>query len=159
VKSPRISQLLTRKAIAAPAAALLLAYAGCAHAALGGLPEQFSDDGMSVVSSASSAASNYTVRDTALATGTRVREYVSGDGIVFALAWDGPVLPNLQALLGKYFDTMVSESAKTPRAGRSPLAINLPEVVINSGGHMRAFQGNAWIPAQLPPGFSADQVQ
>jgi hypothetical protein len=140
-------------------AALMLGYAGAAQAALGGLPEQFSDDGMTVVSSMSSTASNYVMRDTTLATGTHVREYVSGSGVVFALSWDGPVLPNLQALLGKYFDTMVSESAKTPRAGRSPLAINLPEVVINSGGHMRAFEGSAWIPADLPPGFGADQVQ
>jgi hypothetical protein len=139
--------------------ALLLAYAGFAHAALGGLAQQFSDDGMTAVSTASTTASNYVMRDTTLATGTHVREYLSGSGVVFALAWNGPVQPNLKALLGKYFDTMVSESAKTPRAGRSPLAINLPELVINSGGHMRAFEGSAWVPADLPPGFRTDQVQ
>ncbi len=139
--------------------ALLLAYAGISHAALGGLPEQFNTEGTTVVSSVSSAVSNYVTRDTMLATGTQVREYVSDSGVVFAVTWDGPILPDLKALLGKYFDTMVAESARIPRAGRSPVAINRPEVVINSGGHMRAFEGSAWIPAEFPAGFTADDVR
>ena len=139
--------------------ALLLTYAGVSHAALGGLPEQFNTEGTTVASSVSSAGSNYVTRDTTLATGTHVREYVSGSGVVFALTWDGPFLPDLKALLGKYFDTMVAESARLPRAGRSQMAINLPEVVINSGGHMRAFEGSAWIPAEFPAGFTADDVR
>ena len=139
--------------------ALLLAYAGVSHAALGGLPEQFNTEGATVASSVSSAGSNYVMRDTTLATGTHVREYVSGSGVVFAVTWDGPFLPDLKALLGKYFDTMGAESARVPRAGRSPMAINLPEVVINSGGHMRAFEGSAWIPAEFPTGFTADDVR
>ena len=139
--------------------ALLLAYAGVRHAALGGLPEQFNTEGATVVSSVSSAGSNYVMRDTTLATGTHVREYISGNGVVFAIAWDGPFLPDLKALLGKYFDAMVAESARLPRAGRSRMAVDSPEVVINSGGHMRAFEGSAWIPAEFPAGFTADDVR
>ena len=139
--------------------ALLLAYAGVSHAALGGLPEQFNTEGATVVSSVSSAGSNYVMRDTTLATGTHVREYISGNGVVFAIAWDGPFLPDLKALLGKYFDAMVAESARLPRAGRSRMAVDSPEVVINSGGHMRAFEGSAWIPAEFPAGFTADDVR
>jgi hypothetical protein len=139
--------------------ALMLAYADVGHAALGGLPEQFNTEGATVVSSVSSARWNYVVRDTTLAGGTQVREYISDGGIVFALTWDGPFLPDLKALLGKYFDIMVAESARTSRAGRSPMAINLPEVVINSGGHMRAFEGSAWIPAEFPAGFSVDDLR
>ena len=139
--------------------ALLLAYAGVSHAALGGLPEQFNTQGTTLVSSVSSAGPNYVMRDTTLATGTHVREYVSASGVVFAVTWDGPFLPDLKALLGKYFDTMGAESARVPRAGRSPMAINLPEVVINSGGHMRAFEGSAWIPAEFPAGFTAADVR
>jgi hypothetical protein len=69
------------------------------------------------------------------------------------------MLPNLKALLGKHIDAMVAESARTPRAGRAQLAVNEPEVVIHSGGHMRAFEGSAWIPALLPAGFTADDVR
>ena len=143
----------------APSAALLLAYAGASHAALGGVPEPFDTQGAMAAPSVTSTVSNYVTRDTTLATGTQVREYVSGSGVVFAVTWHGPVLPDLKALLGKYFDTMVAESARLPRAGRSPLAINRPEVVINSGGHMRAFEGSAWIPAEFPAGFTADDVR
>ena len=138
---------------------LLLAYAGVSYAALGGFPEPFNTEGTTVVSSVSSAGPNYVMRDTALATGTHVREYISDSGVVFAVTWDGPFLPDLKALLGKYFDSMVAESAAMPRAGRSPMAIDRPEVVINSSGHMRAFEGSAWIPAEFPAGFTADDVR
>ena len=138
--------------------ALLLAYAGASHAALGGAPEQF-DAPTTLAPSVSAAGTSYLRRDTTLATGTQVSEYVSQSGVVFAVTWDGPLLPDLKALLGKYFDTMVAESAKAPRAGRARLGVNLPEVVINSGGHMRAFEGSAWIPAQFPAGFSTGDVR
>lgn len=138
---------------------LLLAYAGAGHAALGGPPEQFTPENTTVAAKETSAGTRYTMRETALATGTVVREYVSDGGIVFALSWEGPVLPDLKALLGKYFDTMVSESARMPRAGRSQLTVNNQEVVIQSGGHMRAFEGGAWIPAAFPAGFTADDVR
>ncbi len=138
---------------------LLLAYAGAGHAALGGLPQQFDTRETTVAAGVTATGASYVTRDTTLASGTHVREYVAPDGRVFALTWNGPTLPDLKALLGKYFDTMAAESAKAPRAGRSSLGINLPEVVINSGGHMRAFAGNAWIPAELPAGFTAAELR
>jgi hypothetical protein len=138
--------------------ALLLAYASASHAALGGSPEQFGAGATTVAANVTSAGLKYLTRDTTLATGTRVSEYVSETGVVFAVTWEGPVLPDLKALLGKYFDTMLAESARAPRAGRSRIEVNLPEVVINSGGHMRAFEGSAWVPAEFPAGFSAGDV-
>ena len=139
--------------------ALLLACAGACHAALGGAPEQFGSAATTVAAEVSSAGANYQVRDTLLPTGTQVREYVSAGGLVFAVTWEGPLLPDLKALLGKYFDAMVAESASAPRAGRSRLRVNSPEVVIDSGGRMRAFEGSAWIPAQLPAGLGPDELR
>ena len=142
------------------ASILLLVHSGASHAALGGAPEQFDTQATTTVTSnVTGAGVSYTTRATTLAGGIHVREYVSTGDLVFAVAWDGPQLPDLKALLGNYFDTMVAESAKAPLAGRGALTIKLPEVVINSGGHMRAFYGNAWIPAQLPAGFTGDDVQ
>ena len=138
---------------------LLLAYAGLGHAALGGLPQQFDAASTVVESKLTPAGAAYVTRATTLVTGTVVREYLAASGAVFALTWDGPILPNLKALLGKYFDFMLAESARMPRAGRSHLGVNDPEVVIHSGGHMRAFEGSAWIPAQLPAGFSAADLR
>jgi hypothetical protein len=150
---------LSTACVAAFIAVLLFTCAGVSRAALGGSPERFDAVGATVVSSSSAASANYVTRDTTLSTGTHIREYVSNSGIVFAVVWDGPVLPDLKALLGEHFDTMVAESARMPRAGRSHLATDDPEVVIHSGGHMRAFEGNAWIPAAFPAGFTADDVR
>jgi hypothetical protein len=132
---------------------LLLVQSGVSSAVLGGSPDKFSPNGITVVSR---TALSYSVLDTTLATGTRVRQYVSASGVVFAVTWTGPFLPELQGLLGKYFDAMQAESARTTRAGRSHMAINHREVVINLGGHMRAFEGEAWIPAQMPADFTVD---
>ena len=137
-------------------ATLLLACASTAHAALGGFPEPFNSTDARAVSV---AAPNYVRRETTLPSGTQVREYISLTGIVFAVAWEGPVLPNLKSLLGKYFATLVAETTKVPKAGRSSVAIEQQEVFIYSGGRMRAFEGAAWIPAQLPAGFRADDVR
>ncbi len=139
-------------------AALLFAYAGVSLAALGGPPEQFAE-ATTAAARVTAAGTNYLTRDTTLASGTRVSEYVSAGGRVFAVTWEGPVLPDLKALLGNHFDALLAESARVPRAGRSRIAVNLPEVVINSGGHMRAFEGSAWIPADFPAGFSAGDLR
>lgn len=136
-------------------AALLLACPLAARAALGGAPEQFG----SSVPSVSATVANYVTRDTTLTGGTHVREYVSAKGIVFAVTWEGPFLPDLKALLGKYFAAMVAEASRMPKAGRSRIAMNGSEVVINSSGRMRAFEGSAWLPAEFPPGFTADDVR
>src|SRR5450631_740554 len=135
--------------------ALLTACPVVTQAALGGTPEQFE----SLVPSVSATYANYVMRDTTLATGTHVREYVSGKGIVFAVTWEGPFLPDLKALLGKHFASMVNDANRMPKAGRSRIAMSGSEVVINSGGHMRAFEGSAWLPAEFPPGFTADDVR
>jgi hypothetical protein len=139
--------------------ALLLAYAGAGHAALGGPPTPGSAQETTILSGATLTGSIYATYITTLASGTQVNEYVAAPGIVFAVSWSGPVLPDLKALLGKYFDTLVAEQARTPRAGRSHIGVDLPEVVIHSGGHMRAFEGSAWIPAELPAGFNADELR
>ena len=138
---------------------LLIAYAGACQAALGGAPEGFGGASTTAAANVTSTGANYIVRETTLATGTQVHEYVSPGGIVFAVTWAGPILPDLKALLGPYFDTMVAEAQTAPRAGRSRVRVNQPEVVINSGGHMRAYEGSAWIPAQLPAGLNPDDLR
>jgi hypothetical protein len=137
----------------------LLGCPGFGHAVLGGSPEPFDAESVALQPVVSIAAANTVRRETKLKSGTRVREYISSAGLVFAVAWDGPVQPNLKQLLGKYFDTLVAEAQRVPSAGRSSIAVERPEVVIQSSGRMRAFEGAAWIPAALPAGFSANDVR
>jgi uncharacterized iron-regulated protein len=142
------------------------------YAALGGAPSQFNatqstvkarslaavSAGASTTSTASSATT-YSVSESTLAGGTVVREYATSAGVVFAVSWTGPQMPDLRTLLGEHFATMSNEAAKTSKAGHSQLRVVNPEVVIVSGGHMRAYKGRAWIPAQLPAGFTAANIE
>lgn len=145
----------------------LLLPAGLAYAALGKAPSDFGaaqtprlTPHKLAAASATAAASGagYTVSETTLDNGTLVREYVAADGTVFAVGWNGPFMPDLRTLLGAHFDTMVQAAAQRPHAGHSQFALKQSDVVIESGGHMRAYAGRAWIPAQLPAGVATAEI-
>ena len=93
--------------------------------------------------------------------GTIVREFVSPDGNVFGVAWQGQFIPDFQQLFGKYFD-QYSEAAKAQKAsyvGRRPLNVQLPGLVIQMSGHMRAYSGRAFLPGMVPQGVAADSIR
>jgi hypothetical protein len=113
-------------------------------------------------SSASSVSSSYTVRETTLGNGTVVREYLATDGSVFGIAWRGPQMPDLNDLLGSYFPQYVAgvQAARAARGGgRGPVAVDQSSLVVRSGGHMGAFNGQAWLPQALPAGVSGSDIQ
>jgi len=101
----------------------------------------------------------YSLHSITTAQGVHVGEYVSRSGVVFAVCWDGPFLPDLRQLLGVHFVTFKSEVARTPHAGHSQVSIVRPEVVIQSTGHMRSFRGSAFIPAAVPAGLTLAQIR
>lgn len=101
----------------------------------------------------------YTVTQSTLDSGTIVREYADASGVVFAVSWKGPTLPDLRTLLGDKFSVMTSNAEKRPKAGHSQLAVSQPDVVIVSNGHMRAFAGQAWLPSALPAGFDTTSIE
>jgi hypothetical protein len=100
----------------------------------------------------------YSLHETRLDSGTLVREYVSAKGIVFAVTWQGPFLPDLRRLLGRHFGTYADAARNNP-AGLGPLQIDSPELAVQSGGHMRAFSGRAYLPQEIPENFSTDLIQ
>ena len=100
----------------------------------------------------------YSVHQLNTPAGTVIREYVSADGKVFGVAWQGPWLPDFRQLLGDYYGP-VMQSPRHQRQGRGPLVLNQPEIVFHSAGHMRSFFGKAYVPAMLPKGITADVVQ
>ncbi len=106
-------------------------------------------------------AESYTVHEIQSATGTVVREYVSPEGKVFAIAWHGPWLPDLRQLLGGYFEQYRAalQSRSSTRMVRKPVVIDQPGLVVQIGGHMRAFAGRAYVPGMLPSGVRAEDIQ
>jgi hypothetical protein len=146
----------TRAAATLP---LLLVLSGPAMAELGGSEASIAADQAHMKATRHIvSAPRYTVHEIQTASGTLIREYVSAQGQVFAVAWQGPLMPDLQQILGSYFADY-GAAAKNKRARRGPLLIQQPGLVVQSGGHMRAFFGRAYIPQLLPPDVSVDEIQ
>jgi hypothetical protein len=105
-------------------------------------------------------ANLYTVHEITAANKSVVREYISPAGVVFGVGWQGQFVPDMQQLLGAYFD-QYSQAVKEQKAsyvGRRPLDIQLPNLVVQMSGHMGAFAGRAIIPEQLPQGVKVEDL-
>jgi hypothetical protein len=101
---------------------------------------------------------DYTIQEVASDANT-VREYVSSAGLVFAIAWDGRIHPDLTPLLGSYIGEYQEALRQTPRQpGRRHLQVKTDRVVVEKWGHMRKLQGRAYVPALIPPGVSLDEI-
>jgi hypothetical protein len=97
------------------------------------------------------AHANYRLHEATLPSGTKLREFVGPDGKVFAVAWNGPTVPNLRQCFGRYFEPFVS-AARAQRSGHSHLRVRTGDLVVESGGHMRAFAGRAYLTDAVPSG-------
>lgn len=106
-----------------------------------------------------SASTAFTIHEVALPSGTSVRQYVSGNGIVFAVTWSGPFKPDLRQLLGTYFDVMIAHQSNSIHAGQPRTHMREKNLVIESGGHMRNFYGRAYLPNEIPAGITTDDIQ
>jgi hypothetical protein len=88
--------------------------------------------------------------DLALPSGTRVREYVSPSGFVYAIDWRGPRVPDLRELLGSSFAQL--ERADTRKEGLHRMTLTGSDLEVRSSGHRGWFAGRAWVPSLVPPG-------
>jgi hypothetical protein len=106
------------------------------------------------------AAQDYSVHEIQAPTGTVVREFVLADGTVFAIAWEGPFIPNLRRLLGAYFVPFAQAAQEQQsRARHGALRVETPDLVVEAGGRMRAFFGRAYVPALLPQTLPSGGLQ
>jgi Protein of unknown function (DUF2844) len=107
-----------------------------------------------------SSKNGYEIHEMRAQNNVVVREYESG-GKVFGVAWQGPTRPDLQQLLGTYFQqfTQAAQAQKAQRKARGPLTINEPGLVVQMAGHMRSFVGRAYVPGMLPSGVQAQEIQ
>jgi hypothetical protein len=108
----------------------------------------------------SPASSNpaYTVEQISTPAGVTVNEYLSPNGTVFAVSWRGPRPPDLSQLLGSYF-AEYQTAAAAPPAQHHRLLLQTEHLVVETSGHMRDLRGRAYVPALLPPGVNADEIQ
>jgi hypothetical protein len=89
-----------------------------------------------------------------------VREFITPSGIVFAVAWNGLVHPDLTTLLGNYAPEFQEAKRKVARKpGQKRLAVQGSRVVVETWGHMRNLQGRAYVPALIPEGVTLDEIR
>ena len=100
----------------------------------------------------------YTVHGISAPDGMVVKEYVSPGGVVFGVSWRGPVMPDLQHLLGSFFPEF-QQSAASSGPRHRVLATRTDRLVVESSGHMRDFHGRAYVPSLLPANVSEEAVQ
>lgn len=105
-------------------------------------------------------AGGYTTHEFYSEHGTTVREFVSPEGKVFGVAWEGPHIPDLRQLLGSHYQEFENGAAQArSQQMRGPIMLAVPGLVVESGGHMRAYSGRAYIPALLPAGVSVEAIR
>lgn len=122
-----------------------------AFAALGGNVSSIQDDQTHIAATRQiTQTAAYTVHELRSPAGMVVREYESS-GKVFAIAWQSPSLPDLSQLLGSHFQEFERAAELQARpGGHAPMIVHLPDLVVESGGHMRGFVGRAYLPGNVP---------
>jgi hypothetical protein len=135
-------------------AALNLLGQSPACAGLGGNAASVTSDANELGGVAHSAAGpRYATVEIGMDNGVHVREFMTPDGLVFAVAWDGPAPPDLRPLLGTSFGAYARALTALKQPGlRRSLRIAAPELVVETAGHLRAYRGRAYLPALIPVG-------
>ena len=148
-----------RAVLACALSCWLLSTGGAAQAHLGGAQASIQADGVAwqapAVATMSASGARFTVFTHTTPEGVKVRQFVSTTGLVFAVAWDGPLLPDMERLLGGHFPLYQNALQQRKRSVR----VDTPSLSLESGGMMRAFVGRAYLPDLLPVGVTAVELQ
>ncbi len=108
------------------------------------------------------AAQSYVVHEIKAQSGAVVREYVAPSGFVFAVVWEGQFPPDLQQLLGTYYQQAQQAEQQRlqqqPRV-RGPVLIQTPGLVYEAFGRQRSFHGRCYIPQMVPAGMQTAEIQ
>lgn len=137
--------------------ALAMVLPAASYAALGSAPSAGSSAVKSLLAAQPSAAS-YSVHESVTSDGVTVREYTLSSNVVFAVTWQGPIRPDMSALLGSYFPNFVAAGESRPH-GTGPMIERNGELVIQSVGHPGRFFGKAYVPRLVPANVNADDLQ
>jgi hypothetical protein len=133
-----------------------------AHASLGSDAASVLADGAELHGVVNSViGQQYDIQEIAAEPGLRVREYLTRDGVVFAVSWTAPVLPDLQRLLGeRFFEEYTTALAALNHSGlHRSVRVALSDLVVESGGHLRAYAGRAYLPALIPAGVAVAELR
>jgi hypothetical protein len=155
---PRLTAILPRITGALLCGAIL-ATPRPAHSALGAGVDSLAQDqqvlgGADVVT----PMTTYDLHEIRAPSGTTVREYVSREGTVFAVSWQGPSHPSLQQLLGNSYSSYQA-AARAHRRGHHIVSIDTPDLVASVLRLQRSSSGQIYVPALVPQGVAAANLR
>ena len=142
------------------ALALLLLIPQFCHATLGqGTDSIAKVEAMAMTSRKTSSGTGYTIQTISSASYT-VKEFQRPDGVIFAVAWQGAARPDLQVILGDYFQEFtLAHEEKMKVAHTRPVRVESANVVVSFGGHMRNLTGLAYVPKLVPTGVNVESLR
>jgi hypothetical protein len=105
-------------------------------------------------------AQQYTVHELKLANGSRVQQFVSGSGQVFAVRWTTFNKPELSAILGSSFSDYQGAAQQAAQRGGIQRQFHHEgnDLVVQSSGHLQVFTGYAYRRSMLPPGVNPQRI-
>jgi hypothetical protein len=103
---------------------------------------------------------SYRVHQLTTSNGPTVREYVSPQGLVFGVAWQGRFAPNMNQLLGTYVNNLQNATpAQTQIRQRRGLTVKTGDFVYSNFCHLQTCSGRAYVPAFVPSNVSTEVVR
>ena len=103
---------------------------------------------------------SYRVHQLTTTNGPTVREYVSPQGVVFGVAWQGRFMPNVNQLLGTYVENLQTATADQTRIlRRRGITVKTGDFVYSNFCHLQNCTGRAYVPAFVPSSVSAEVVR
>ena len=108
-----------------------------------------------------SAAQAYALHEIRTASNGVVHEYVSADGKVFAVTYQGQFPGESNELLGAYGGQLAQamHSAQRQRHVGGSVHIELPGLTYHAAGHMRYFSMRAFVPERVPQGVALEEIR
>lgn len=97
----------------------------------------------------------YKVHELTGANGATVREYVSPQGVVFGITWQGRSTPDMNQLLGTYITNLQTATpAQTQIRRRRGLTVTTSDFVFSNFCRMQMCRGSAYAPKLIPSSVS-----
>jgi hypothetical protein len=100
-------------------------------------------------------ATQYSVHELKMADGSRVRQFVAGNGRVFAVNWTTLYKPDLSSLLGSSFGNYNDAVQTAAQRGgiQRQFRHEGTDLVVQSSAHLNVYRGFAYRPSMLPAGL------
>lgn len=105
-------------------------------------------------------APQYAIHELKSTDGSRVTQYVAGNGLIFAVRWHTLYKPDMSSMLGTSFATYSGAARSAVQRGgmQRQFQHQGSDLVMQSAGRMNVYSGFAYRPSLLPRGLNPQTI-